>query len=139
MSEAKRAEVVATAIALMDSQTPAQIAVLTGTSTTGRAVREIIKEARATLQRRAVFYLDLHAQAATVAAEQGDAKPAQWALERIAEEGDRVVDEPKSAPAAAPPQFNLGFVIGGIPMPSRQLTAGDLPVLDASAQPVDMP
>src|SRR4029077_18155779 len=88
-------------------------------------------EARTTLQRRARYYLDLHAQAAAMAACEGDAKPAQWALERIAEEGDRVVDEPKSAAPAAPPQFNLGFVIGGMPMPAqpKQLTAADLPML----------
>jgi hypothetical protein len=139
LSAEKRDEVVAKTIELMDSKTPAEIAIAVGVSTEARPVREVIKEARSALQRRAAFYVEQHAAATRVASSQGDAKPSQWALERIAEGGDRIVDEPKAAPPAAPPQFNVGFVIGGIPMESRKVTASELPVLDATVQPLDMP
>jgi hypothetical protein len=45
----------------------------------------------------------------------GDAKPAQWALERIHEDGDRVIDPPKAEETKAPATFNIGFKIGGLP------------------------
>lgn len=81
----------------------------------GRKVREVMSAARETMQRRVGEYVEIHMVAAKVAAMKGDAEPAQWALENIAVEGERVVNPPvKNLPPPAP-TFNLGFNIGGMP------------------------
>src|SRR5439155_1238146 len=81
----------------------------------GRKVREVVAAAKETLQRRVGEYVEIHIVAAKVAAMKGDADPAQWALENIAVEGERVVDPPQKNLPPAAPTFNLGFVIGGMP------------------------
>jgi len=99
-------------------------------------VRKVIRKARATLASRAEFYADTHATAAVIAAAQGDAKPAQWALERIAEGEDRVIDAPKEPTKGAGntgPVFNFGFKIGGMgTSPASALPAVEGVVLDAT-------
>lgn len=117
MSDEKRDEFVGAVVELMDKLTATEIAVQTGAGTDGRSVKEVILAARSALQRRAEFYTHAHALATIRAAAEGDAKPSQWALERIAEGEDRVVDpQVKEAAPPAPPTLSLGFVIGGVPM-----------------------
>lgn len=80
-----------------------------------RSVTTIIKAARRTLAERAEFYVEAHGVATIRAAIEGDAKPAQWALDRIAEDGERIVDAPQAEAAVAPTTFNIGFKMGGLP------------------------
>ncbi len=102
------------AISLMDKLSAAAIA--RKLKVDPRSVREVIKSARRSLAQRAELYVEMHAHAAAVAALAGDAKPAQWAIERIAEEGERVIDPPDDVKPASVPTFTLGFVVGGMPM-----------------------
>jgi hypothetical protein len=127
LTENERDSVVDTTMALMDKLTATEIAAKAGTSRDGRTVRSIIKAARTALQQRAEFYVEAHAAATVVAAAQGDAKPAQWALERIAEGEDRIVDRDKNEGPSAP-TFNIGFNMGGVP---KQLAPAPVEVLDA--------
>lgn len=83
----------------------------------GRHVREVMSSAREQLQRRVGDYVEIHLVAAKVAAMKGNADPAQWALENIAVEGERVVAPAQKNLPPPPPTFNLGFVIGGMPQP----------------------
>lgn len=86
-----------------------------------RAIRNAIVEARERLQTRARAYADLHFEAATRAALEGDAGPSQWALERITAPGEkgeleRIV-EPESKGKQEQiqmPTIQLGFQLGGI-------------------------
>lgn len=107
--------ITSTAIALMDKLSAAAIA--RKLECDPRAVRSVIKSARNALASRAELYVELHVHAATVAAMAGDAKPAQWAIERIAEEGERIIDPPDDAKPSTVPTFTLGFVVGGMPAP----------------------
>ena len=115
--EEKADEVVALTLGLMDKLNASQIAVKAGVGADGRVISTIIKAARASLQSRAEFYVEAHAVATIAAAAEGNAKPAQWALERIAEGDDRVVDPVAAEQAPSAPTFNLGFMLGGIPTP----------------------
>ncbi len=117
MPDEKRDEVVALTMRLMDKLDATSIAIKAGVSADAGVVRQTIKAARTALQSRAEFYVEAHALATIAAAADGDAKPAQWALERIAEGEDRVVDPVKAEQAPAAPTFNMGFVLGGVPMP----------------------
>lgn len=85
-----------------------------------RTVRDIIKAARKSLADRAEFYVEAHAVATVQAAIAGNAKPAQWALEHIAEEDARIIDPPKVEERQAPATFNIGFKMGGIPEAADQ-------------------
>lgn len=118
-------QLLATTMSEMDSTSPPEIAKKVGVGTDGRAVRKVIESAREALARRAEDYVELHYMAALNAAAEGDAKPAQWALERITEAGARIVDSPKVTPTA--PSLQIGIAIGGVPQP-KQLTT-TLPVL----------
>lgn len=118
LSEERAEGVYGLILSLADKLSDLEIAERAGVSTNGRMVRDVIRDARSKLQRRVDFYLEAHAAATVAAAAEGNAKPAQWALERIAEGEDRVVDLPAKEAPAAPAQFNLGFVMGGIPMPA---------------------
>lgn len=116
LTDAARQRVVELTLRMMDKLTPKQIAIEAGTSTDATLVKRIIKTARKSLAERAEFYVEAHAIATMQAALDGDAKPAQWALEHIGTEGERIVDPPqKEAPQAAP-MFNIGFNLGGVPL-----------------------
>ncbi len=91
------------------------LAVAVGAGQDGRRVREIMTTAKEAIQRRVGEYVEVHMVAAKVAALKGDARPAEWALENIAVEGERVVDPPQKNLPPPAPTFNLGFVIGGMP------------------------
>ena len=99
-----------------ETATPAEIAKKVGVSTSGRTVREAIKVARQALAGAAETYVELHMLATEVAALKGDASPAQWALERIAEGGARVVDAPKTGPTGL--GLRIGIAVGGVPQRS---------------------
>lgn len=95
--------------------TVGEMAAEAGLSQDGRKVRDIMETAKEKMQRRVGEYVDIHMVAAKVAALKGDAEPAQWALENIAVEGERVVTPPQKNLPPVAPTFNLGFVIGGMP------------------------
>lgn len=95
--------------------TPVAAAIAHGLEASGVSVRELVKSARSAFARRAEFYVEAHATATIIAAQKGNAEPAQWALERIAEDGERVVDSPKMAPTLQPAAVSIGIAIGGIP------------------------
>lgn len=110
-----------------------------GVEANGRPIKAVIKSAREALARRANDYADLHWNAAVMAAMKGDAGPAQWAIERIAEGGQRIIDAPKSGPAA--PTLQIGIALGGMPTAPNQprITAAELPALEAAPAEDDVP
>lgn len=127
LSDDARDRVVALTLRMMNKLTPKQIAVEAGTSTDAKLVKGIIKSARRSLTERAEFYVEAHAIATMQAALEGDARPAQWALEHIGEGGDRVVDAPKKEEAPSAPTFNIGFQLGGVPLkPTLAITDGEV-------------
>lgn len=106
--------------------TPAEeAAVHFGVDASGRTVKELVKSARALFARRAEFYVEAHAQATLVAAGKGDASPAEWALERIAEAGERIVDPPK-ADVGRPAAVSIGIQLGGMPSTAHQTVDAEL-------------
>lgn len=120
-------------------------AVATGVAVDSRPVRELVQEAREKFHRRVDDYVEIHLTASKMAALDGDAKPAQWALERIAAEGVRVFDQPDAAAAAKPASVSIGIRIGGIPQPADQaietttVTARELPPMESPVATEYMP
>jgi hypothetical protein len=112
--------VMSTVMSEMERQTPQEIAITTERDV--ETIKKTIKSARATLHSRAEAYVDLHHTASIIAASQGDAKPAQWALERIAESGERVVDPPAVEKTMQLPQPAINILIGGVPRPTHALS-----------------
>ena len=126
---------------LTTGEKPTNVAIELGMSVEAKPIKEVIKTARELFARRAGEYVEIHLMAAKMAALDGNAKPAQWALERIAEGGERVVDAP-SATATHAPSFNIGFSIGGVPLPAPLPDKPDpkaLPPLDGTVVHPDMP
>lgn len=116
----------------MPAPTPTEACIAAGVEATSKSVREMIRDARARFASRAAFYVEMHAEAAAMAAARGDARPAEWALERIADGDARVVDSVKQAPVQAPAAVNIGIVLGGVGQSQpvvRQLPAEDSDVL----------
>lgn len=118
--------------------TPVQKAAIeAGVDVTGKSVKELVKQARERFLSRVNDYVDIHIEAARVAAADGDAKPAQWALERIAAEGERVVElvaDPRAMPSPMQGGINIGVMVGGIPAPPATQTL-DTAIVDADALP----
>jgi hypothetical protein len=57
----------------------------------------------------------LHMEGARIAAAEGNTKPTEWALERIAEGKDRIVDPPApTGPTGPPPSLSVGILLGGL-------------------------
>lgn len=139
--------VIETALAILDAegksgsmvQAIRSAAVELGVEANGKPIKAVIKSAREALARRANDYADLHWNAAVMAAMKGDAGPAQWAIERIAEGGQRIIDAPKSGPAA--PTLQIGIALGGMPTAPNQprITAAELPTLEAAPAEDDVP
>lgn len=111
--EAEAQGVVDLTLRLMGKMSTMAIARETGVDP--RTTTDIIKRARRSLAERAEFYVEAHAVATVQAAIAGNAKPAQWALEHIAEEGEHIVDPVKTEEKVAPQTFNIGFKMGGLP------------------------
>lgn len=114
-------------------------AVELGVEANGKPIKAVIRAAREALARRANDYADLHWKASVMAALKGDAGPVQWAIERIAEGGQRIIDAPKSGPAA--PTLQIGIALGGMPTAPNQprITAAELPALEAAPAEDDVP
>lgn len=109
-------DIIAAATAVLTTGvSPQKAAAAVGVDATGKSVKELIAVARAAFARRATDYVDLHFQAASVAAEDGDARPAQWAIENIVEGTDRIIEPAKSVPQSQPTGVRIGIAIGGIP------------------------
>jgi hypothetical protein len=128
-STAQRVDaVIAAAAEVLTAGTPIEkAAIAAGASADGRSVKALVRTARELFARRAEFYVEAHAAATTIAAQDGNAGPAQWALEHIAEDGERVVDLPKTGGTAAPVQVYFGNIaLGGLP--GRRV---DEPVIEA--------
>lgn len=127
------------AMAVHDTtSTPQQMAIKLGMGADGRTVRQVIKAARKAFAERVEDYVEIHHKAAIKAYENGDPKSlavaiaaAEFALQRIAEDGDRVVDKESNAPTQ--PSLKIGIAIGGVP--------GGLPALptlsDVTPEPAD--
>mgnify|MGYP001610756385 CR=1 FL=1 len=92
----------------------------------------VIQAAREALARRAPDYVDLHFQAAEVAAAKGDARPIEWALSRIAEDGARIVDS--EAAAQAMPSLSIGIALGGVRGALPAVTVEELPPMAESPE-----
>lgn len=117
--------------------TPVAAAIAHGLEASGVSVRELVKSARNAFARRAEFYVEAHMTATTVAAQKGNAEPAQWALERIAEDGERIVDSPKATPTLQPAAVSIGIAIGGIPGGLQAATTANLPMQVNVVEAVD--
>lgn len=139
--------IITAALAILDenaergplAQAASEAAVSLGIDASGRPIKVVIKAAREALARRAADYANLHWQASVMAAMKGDAGPAQWAIERIAEGGQRIIDAPKSGPAA--PTLQIGIALGGMPTAPNQprITSADMPPIDALPAEQDVP
>jgi hypothetical protein len=115
-----------------------EIARRAGVSADGKTVRKVIETAREAFARRAEDYVELHFRAAQEAAQNGDAGPAQWAIERIVEGGVRVVDNMKAAPTM--PSLQIGIAVGGVPQPKQAVQVFEVPTaVDALPPGVDTP
>lgn len=104
--------------AMKREMTVPETAARIGAGQDGSRVKAIMKTAREVIRERLTEYVDIHLVAAKVAALKGDAGPAEWALENLDVDGERVVTPPSKNQAPTAPTFNLGFVLGGMP---RQL------------------
>ena len=72
-------------------------------------VKDLIQDARVTFAKRAPRYVDIHLRATEKALASGtangldDGAPgSQWAIERIAQDGARVIDPPKAGASSGP-------------------------------------
>jgi hypothetical protein len=138
MSQTEKTHVVETVMSQMDTTSPNKIARIL--SRDPGTIKSVIKTARQTLQMRAADYVDAHWTATQVAAGQGDAKPAQWAMERIAEGEQRIVEKEKAGASA--PSLQIGIAIGGMPHSSRSIditpiTHAELPDHKSTYSPTD--
>jgi hypothetical protein len=86
-------------------------------------VRDLIQDARATFATRAPRYVDIHLRATEKALASGTVngletalRSSQWAIERIAQDGARVIDPPKAA-ASSGPRIVIGVEVGLIKRP----------------------
>ena len=116
-TRAERELAVRLAVGLMDSTSPEKIARVVARDTT--TIKAVIKAARQDMQSRVGDYVEAHWNATKVAADMGDAKPAQWALERISEGEQRVVEKEKAG--ATSPNITIGIALGGIPQPKAAI------------------
>jgi hypothetical protein len=81
-------------------------------------IRDLIQDARVTFATRAPRYVDIHLRATEEALASGTVtgldtalKASQWAIERIAADGARVID-PTKAVASSGPRIVIGVEVG---------------------------
>lgn len=132
-TKAERELIVQTTMALMDKETPEHIAALVQRDT--KAIKDIIKTARQNFQNKAAQYVEAHWEATQVASAMGDAKPAQWALEHLAEGEQRVVEREKAGSSS--PSIQIGIALGGVPTPATAVFSAPLPAQPALPEPVE--
>lgn len=93
------------------------------------AIRDEVLNAQERLTSRATLYVDLHMKAAAIAAEEGNAAPAQWAIERITAKDEkgkkvRIVEPAKTEDTGSRgPTVNIGVALGGM-IPGATLAIG---------------
>lgn len=106
-------------------------------------IRKEIISARERLQERSTDYADLHFKAAQIAASDGNAGPAQWALERISaptEDGkgvERIVQPLKTTEDGPKmPVVNIGIALGGIAAGAqlKSTQKAELPPIDVEIE-----
>lgn len=91
---------------------------------------EQIAVAKTYLQYHAPIYAQLHLEGAETAAQKGDTRPAEWALEHLkSPAGTAVVEAPTKVAADTGVKVFVGVKIGG--MPEQMLTA-DVVEINAS-------
>lgn len=105
------------------------------------AIRNQVQEAQERLANRATSYVDLHFKAAMVAAEEGNAGPAQWAIERITAKDEkgkkvRIVEPVKTEDTGnRGPTVNIGLALGGVtPGASLAIGAPKITVIDVTPE-----
>jgi hypothetical protein len=83
-------------------------------------VKDLIQDARVTFAKRAPRYVDIHLRATEKALASGTMngletalRGSQWAIERIAQDGARVIDPPNAAASSAP-RIIIGVEVGAI-------------------------
>ena len=91
-TDAERERIVSTVFSKMNAKSPEAIAKMVKRDVA--TVRFVIRAAREALARRAEDFVEAYMTATVVAASKGDARPAQWLLERIHAEGVRVIELP---------------------------------------------
>jgi hypothetical protein len=86
-------------------------------------IRDLIQDARVTFAKRAPRYVDIHMRATEEALASGTVngldtalRGSQWAIERIAADGARVIDPPNAASSSAP-RIIIGVEVGSIKPP----------------------
>ena len=131
---AERELAVQTTLARMDQDPPEKIARLVSRDTA--TIKALIKSARQDLQSRAGDYVAAHWNATKVAADLGDAKPAQWALERISEGEQRVVEKEKAGSTS--PNITIGIKLGGIPQPQAAIDVTPI-IIEELAESASVP
>lgn len=140
-TDAEGQKIAETVLAMMGSKPPEAIARVVHRDTT--AIKAVIKSARQSMQSRAEDYVEAHWNATKVAADLGDAKPAQWALERISEGEQRVVEKEKAGTSS--PSISIGIALGGVPQPKapievKAIEVKEIPASTGFALPeADMP
>lgn len=83
-------------------------------------ILRLIEEAKEKFSGAAVEYVDLHKQATQMALANGDAKSlevatraAQWAIEKIAHDGKRVIEKEQAAVGSSGTKILIGINLGG--------------------------
>jgi hypothetical protein len=76
--------------------------------------------ARKILEQNLAAYANLHFEGATIAAEKGDTRPAEWALMHAKSEGKTVVDPPAKLTPDTGVRVFVGVGLGALPPQSVQ-------------------
>ncbi len=72
-------------------------------------------ETKAIMRENLPAYAELHKQAATVAAEKGDSRPIEWALQHVKMKDAPIVEAPAKEPATTGVRVFVGINMGGVP------------------------
>lgn len=81
-----------------------------------RVLKRRMKALKAKMVLNLPIYADLHLEAAKIAAAEGDAKPAQWALEKVGIDGENVIDAPKAGDKnEGGVKVVIGVKVAGVP------------------------
>jgi hypothetical protein len=92
-------------------------------------VTNLAKEAKAIVRQNLPRYAELHLTAAEIAASDGDARPAQWALESIPAGKEGPVATPPAKTTGAPGEGGfkviIGINMGGMPQKTEEALVVD--------------
>lgn len=79
-------------------------------------IASLYDETKAIMRDNAPKYAELHYQAAAAAAEKGDSRPAEWALQNVKMKDAPVIDPPAKEPVTSGVRVFVGINMGGVPM-----------------------